>query len=190
MRVLAVLVIAATGCVRDPVPAACPGVAVGDLVITEIRGPQTGNDTLGTWIELYNASGGSLDLQGTKVRFRKKDGSSETDVIVRRSLTVAGNAYIVLGLFPDDATKPGYVDYGFSGDFHVGFLAAAAVDVEACGVKIDRASYDVLPTMGTYSLGGAPTADNNDLPTAWCTDSTMAATTYPGSPQHANTACP
>lgn len=185
MRLLAVLALAA--CARDPAPAECPDVAPGDLVVTEIRGPQSAGDTLGVWIELYSVN--AVDLKGTKVRFRKKDGSSETDVIVRRSLPAGAGQYVTLGLF-DDATKPAYVDYGMAADYHDSFLAAAAVDVEACGTRIDRAVYDVLPKMGTFSLGGPPSADANDLPANWCTDATMTGTTYPGTPQQANHACP
>ncbi|NVB84863.1 MAG: lamin tail domain-containing protein [Kofleriaceae bacterium] len=176
----------AAGCTRDPAPAECPDVAVGDLVVTEFRGPQSPDDALGTWVELYNASGASIDLEGTKLRFRKKDGSSEVPVIVRRSLPVAAGAYVVLGLVPDDATRPSHIDYGFSSDFHVGFLAAAAVDVEACGERIDRATYDVLPKTGTYSLGVTPpTADANDVPANWCTNATSE-----GTPKQANPTCP
>lgn len=176
----------AAGCTRDPAPAECPDVAVGDLVVTEFRGPQTPDDALGTWVELYNASSGSIDLEGVKIRFRKKDGSSEVPVIVRRSLPVAAGAYVVLGLVPDDASRPSNIDYGFASDFHVGFLAAAAVDVEACGERIDRATYDVLPKTGTYSLGVTPpTADDNDVPANWCTNATSE-----GTPKQANPTCP
>ena len=182
--------VAAAGCARDPAPAECPEVAVGELAVTEVRGPQTGADTLGTWIELYNASGRALDLRGLEVRFRKKDGSGETDVIVRRSVPMAAAAYVVLGLVADDATRPSYIDYGFAADYHDSFLAAAAVDVQACGLRIDRMTYDVLPRSGTYSLGGPPGADANDLPASWCTDATMVDTTFPGTPQHANLPCP
>lgn len=179
-----------TGCVRDPAPASCPELAVGDLALTEIRGPQN-QDALGAWVELYNTSTRTLDLEGLEIRFRKKDGSSETDVLVRRSLEVAAAGYVTLGVFADDTTRPDYIDYGMSSDFHTSFLAAAAVDVESCGVRIDRATYDVLPGMGTYSLGAMPpTADNNDLPINWCTDATNLAGTYPGTPRQANLACP
>lgn len=186
MRLLAVLALAA--CARDPAPAECPDVAPGDLVVTEIRGPQAAGDTLGVWVELYSAR--QVDLLGTKIRFRKKDGSTETDVIVRRSLPVAAGQYVTLGLYPDDDTRPAYIDYGMAGDYHESFLPAAAVDVEACGTLIDRAVYDVLPKMGTFSLGGPPSADTNDLPASWCTDATMDGTTYPGTPREPNIACP
>lgn len=185
MRLLGLFVALAVGCVRDPAPAECPAIGVGDLVVTEVRGPQKPEDALGVWIELYNASGATIDLEGTKIRFRKKDGSSEVPVIVRRSVTVAAGAYAVLGLVNDDATRPDYIDYGFATDFHQGFLPAAAVDVEACGTRIDRAVYDVLPDVGTYSLGVAPDETENDVPAAWCTNPTPE-----GTPGEANPPCP
>ena len=185
---LALALVVLVGCARDPAPAECPDVAVGDLVVTEIRGPQSAGDTLGVWIELYSVN--AIDLKGIKVRFRKKDGCCETDGLVRRSVPVGAGQYATLGLFPDDDSKPAYIDYGMAGDYNVSFLAAAAIDVEACGVRIDRAVYDSLPKMGTYSLGGAPSADNNDLPASWCTNAAMTGTDYPGTPQQANPECP
>lgn len=179
------LIALVVGCTRDPVPAECPDVVPGDLVVTEIRGPQSPEDAAGVWIELYNASGDTIDLEGTKVRFRKKDGSSEVPVLVRRSLPVAAGGYAVLGLVNDDDTRPAHIDYGFATDFHQGFLPAAAVDVEACGMRIERATYDVLPKTGTYSLGIAPNADDNDIPASWCVNATAE-----GTPQQANPPCP
>ena len=189
VRRLLVVSVLMVGCTRDPLAEKCPAVAAGDLAVTEIRGSQ-GQDALGTWIELYNAAASSMDLEGLEVRFRKKDGSSETDIFVRRPLVVAASGYVTLGVFADDATRPAYIDYGMSGDYHTSFLTAAAVDVESCGTRIDRVTYDVLPAMGTYSLGGPPSATANDLPVNWCTDATNLAGTYPGTPQQANIVCP
>ncbi len=175
---------------RDPAGAECPPLGEGDLVVTEIGGPQTGMDTLQPWIELYNASGATADLLGVKVRFRRPDGSDETDTIVRRSLTVAAGDYVVLGLDDDTQLEP-YLDYGIAGDFHASWPSAAAVDVEVCNLRIDRVQYSSLPRTGTYSLGARPpTAAANDLPAMWCTDTTTNAGSFPGTPQKANTACP
>lgn len=185
VRVIGLTVVLAVGCVRDPAPAECPSVDKGDLVITEFRGEQSPEDSNGIWVELYNASGTTVDLLGTKVRFRKKDGSSEVPILVRRSLTVLGGNYVTLGLSYDDDTKPASIDYGFAMDFHQGFLPAAAVDVEACGTLIDRATYDVLPKTGTYSLGVTPDANDNDNPANWCVNATPE-----GTPRQANPACP
>jgi hypothetical protein len=87
----------------------------------------------------------------------------------------------------DDTNLPTYINYGFLEDFHVGFLPAAAVDVEACGTRIDRAVYDVLPKAGTYSFGiSPPDADANDIPLNWC----VIADPLAGTPQQANPVCP
>jgi len=180
----------AMGCTRDPAEAVCPEIAEGDLVITEIGGPQTGNDLLREFVEIYNATGQTIDLLGIKVRFRRRDGSSEVQVLVRRPLPAAAGSYTVLGR-DDDLDLETYLDYGFAGDYKVTWLGAAAVDVEACGTQIDRAIYDSLPRTGTYSLGAMPpTGEANDLPANWCTDATMNASSFPGSPQQANAACP
>ena len=154
-------------------------------MVTEIRGPQ--DDALGAWVEVYNASGSSVDLEGIKVRFRKKDGSSETDVIVRRSLPAAAGSYTVLGLFLDDDTRPAYVDYGFVERLPelVARRPPRSMSTRAASA-IDRATYDSLPAMGTYSLGAKPpTADGNDFPTTWCTDATHGRHHVP---RHAPTA--
>ena len=188
VRVLRITIVAAfaVGCTRDPAPALCPEIATGELVVTEFRGPQTPEDNLGPWVELYNASSSTIDLEGLKVRFRRKDGSDEVPVIVRRSMDVAPGDYVVLGMVNDDATRPEFIDYGFLGDFHQSFLAAAAVDVERCSQLVDRAVYDVLPKVGTRSLGtNPPDANANDIPAEWC-EYDMSL----GTPQQPNPPCP
>jgi hypothetical protein len=172
------------GCVRDPI-GECPAIRKGDLVVTELRGPQTPEDPAGgVWIELVNTTSGTLELEALKIRFRRIDGSREIPVLVRRSVTVAAGAYVVLGLV-DDAQRPAHIDYGFANDHKQSWLAAAALDIEACGELIDRARYQNLPRTGTYSFGGEPSFDNNDDLTMWCTNSTSQ-----GTPQQANPPCP
>lgn len=183
----------AAACTREPEESLCPDIAPGDLIVTEVRGPQMPTDAVnGEWVELYNASGAAIDLIGLRIRFRRKDGSSEVSVIVRDNVTVAAGAYAVLGLFLNDGTRPAHVDYGFASDFKEGWLAAAAIDVESCGTRIDRATYDVLPKMGTFSFTGAmmPDADMNDDLRLWCTNGALSGATYPGSPRAANPPCP
>lgn len=181
--------LAPAACVREPAEAVCPELAPGDLVVTEIRGPQEIADPMGAWLELYNASGRAIDLVGIKIRFRRRDGSSEVPVLVRRTLDAAAGGYTVLGLF-DDEDPPPHVDYGFLGDYPETWLAAAFVDVETCGERIDRVVHDALPGLGTFSLGGAPDANRNDLPTSWCTDATQVGTVFPGTPGTQNIRCP
>ena len=195
MRVgsLAILSFCAIGCTRDPEEALCPDVAVGGLIVTEVRGPQTPVDAVnGEWIELFNASGKSVDLEGIRVRFRRKDGSSEIPILVRDTVNVAAGEYVVLGLFLNDENRPAHVNYGFAGDFTGAWLGAAAIDVETCGTRIDRATYDALPKTGSFSFTGAkpPDPNDNDDLRNWCTNGAMTGTAFPGSPQQANPPCP
>jgi hypothetical protein len=174
-----------SACVREPDPEVCPTLARGQLVITEIHGDPSPDDGTKPWIELFNASGSGTDLFGTRIRFRKLDGSSEVDVLVRRSLPAPAGSYTVLGL-DNDASLPAYMDYGFDVDYKVSWLSGAAVQVETCGALIDRADYSSLPNTGTFSLGTMPPdADMNDIAMSWCTD--PAAN---GTPKAANKPCP
>lgn len=165
---------------RDEATAICADVAAGDLVITEIHG-EAGSLP---WVEVYNASGKPLELEGGRVLFKKTDGTAEIDTLVRHSLAMAPGGYAVLGYVADEA-RPSFVDYGFAGDWHgAPWLASAAVDVEVCGTRIDRAQYSALPATGTYSLGAMPpTAAANDITASWCRDPA-------GTPQQANHPCP
>ena len=86
---LAAIPIAA--CTSDLEPEVCPSVGVGDLVVTEVRGNQSG--TYGEWIELWNAGGGAIDLRGLRVGLRELDGANPDLLIVRRSTTVAAGDF-------------------------------------------------------------------------------------------------
>ncbi len=189
-------------------PAICPDVAVGELVITELRGPQAGAalDTGGQWIELHNGSGADLDLLGLQLRPRTLGGDRQPRIIVRTSLVVAAGDYVVLGGVDDLEAPPATLDYNWYPDFTSDdrdsdsrldasdLFDVGALDVEACGVRIDRIVYPDLPGSGTYAFGPAPDATGNDTTTAWCTDVTddADATTVglPGTPGAANRPCP
>lgn len=190
MRLAGLCLLIASGCARDPIEAECPNLAEGQLVITEVRGPQMDDaDTLGSWVELFNDGGAPIDLQGITLRFRQLDGTGPIEVRVRRSVMIAPGGYAVLGRV-DDTMRPAHVDYGFLADFSVGFYTSAAIDVLACDERIDLVQYSALPRMGTYSLDGMPSAEENDKPASWCFDGTMAGATYPGTPKQPNIACP
>ena len=80
-------------CDRQPLETICPTLAPGDLVVTELRGPQSGADTYGQWIELYNASGASATLAGHTIQILRLDGGDDGVILVRdHNLTVAAGA--------------------------------------------------------------------------------------------------
>ena len=66
------------GCERDPLDVPCPDLGPDDLVVTEIHGPQTGEDRYGEWIEVYNPTGRAVDLTG--LRIEGPDGSMTEDL--------------------------------------------------------------------------------------------------------------
>ena len=183
------VLLAASGCVRDEESRICPDVAEGDLVVTEIGGPQSGEETLAPFFEIYNATSRTIDLEGLRFRLRKLDGNEAGTFIVRRGVTAEAGAYVTLGYAPD-AEPPAYVDYGFTADYHVSFPTSGAVDMSSCEVLVDRARFDDLPNKGTYSLGTQPpSAEANDNPIEWCTDDTANDGSFPGTPQRANPEC-
>jgi hypothetical protein len=204
--------IGSAACIREPLPEICPSVEVGELVISELRGPQVGDDSFGDYLEVYNAAGKTVDLQGLTVRLRSA-GGDEVEFFVRESVELAAESYAVIGPgLPDE--RPKWIDYGIGWDISGGdpdtneypqdFLndSSAFVELEACGELIDEAFYDngTLPTLGTLACGNAenpPSANANDDSEAgcWCIDSDDAdgqplfGVGLPGSPGGVNR-CP
>lgn len=207
----------ASGCSREPLPCLLE-LDEGDLVLTEIRGPQEGVDTRGEWFEIFNATDELLDLEGLRGELVNLKGSLEIDFIVRDSLAVPPGGYVVLGSLAD---PPPEVDYSFNADFAVDpsiedsdgtlvipqnvdsdpreLFANARVELWACNQRIDSVIFAELPALGTYSLDGAlaPDAEGNDDARRWCTNDAEAPTTgpqtelgLPGSPGEANPPCP
>lgn len=170
------LTAALTACVNDAAEAIGPSIEAGDLIITELRGPQTGSDDSGQFIEIYNASGGDLDLQGLVLEAFRLDGSSQTRILVRASLPVKAGRYATLG--PGAAAiQPTYVNYPMGNDlpsnlYSSGALDLYVVDDQGGKTQIDRLIYGGLPTVGSYSFGLVPPAAN-DTPGDWCTDTTL-----------------
>ncbi|MEM9487613.1 MAG: lamin tail domain-containing protein [Myxococcota bacterium] len=172
--VIVVASLAATivGCERDPLPAICPVLTAGDLVISEIRGSQSGPDTYRQWVEVFNASSAAVDLEGLALAIRRLDGSGAVRLLVRSTgVTVEPGGFAVLGDF-EIGTEPDYVDYGYRGDFDSDLYASAELRLEGCGTVVDDLVYRDLPTTGTWSLSGvsAPDAQRNDDQSQWCAD--------------------
>ncbi len=176
-----------TGCSRDALPDYCPVVEIGELVVSEIRGPQAGADAYGDFIEVYNAGPQLVNLQGMTLRLVAANGD-ELEFFVRDPLELAAGAYAAVGPGFQDQ-RPGWLDYSLGWDISGGDpetevyprdllrYDSAFVEIEACGRVIDRAFYafEGLPTGGTLACGNAstpPSADANDLSGegCWCID--------------------
>ena len=184
-------------CARDPIDVACPDLAAGDLVVTEIRGVQPPEPGYGEWIELYNSSTETVDLLGLRVHLtRLVDGTAAATILLHDGPVEAPpGAYLVLGAFPA-GEEPAYVAHGYGDDFTDGLPNGAAVDLYSCGVLVDRMIYRELPAKGTWSFSGAvdpPDGGMNDDEDAWCVDQTADADTETmgirGTPGEANIPC-
>jgi hypothetical protein len=187
------------GCTTDPLDIPCPALSAGDLVITEIHGPQSGEDRYGEWIEVFNASPAVVDLSGLSVSVIRLDGSSEERLLVRSTLSIASGAYAVFGKQLPGA-EPDYVNYGYLSDLSATnkkLPDSGAIEVSSCGERIDLVVYRNLPSKGSVILDGSidpPSAVANDDEINWCIDNTEDAMSETfgirGTPQEANPICP
>lgn len=184
------------GCSHEPIDIPCPDVSEGDLVVTEIHGPQSGDvDQYGEWVEVFNATGRTIDVAGLSVSFTKLDGSSKRAMFVRSPLTVEPGAYAVFGR-QVAGSEPSHVDYGYIADIDANLFDSAAVEITSCGEFVDLAVYRNLPTKGSLTLSGAispPTSAANDDEVNWCVDDREDENTEQmgvrGTPQEENPVC-
>lgn len=189
-------------CARAPGPEICPRIDAGDLVISELRGPQTGNDVVDQYIELYNASDRTIDLQGVVIRQIARNGDLH-ELLIRESFEVAAGDYVVIG--PQLEPKA-WVDYAAGSELGTGDLirtGSGFFEIESCDELIDEVEIDVnvLPSLGTLACGDGqtpPTATGNDYAPGgcWCVDAEAAEPDFqypgiglPGTPGSANR-CP
>ena len=185
-----------SGCTSDPLDISCPDVDVGDLVITEIHGPQTGEDAYGEWIEIYNASTRTIELSGLSVTVTRLDGSAQAKFLVRSATSIGPGAYAVFGK-QIAGDEPAHVDYGYISDLDSKLYDSGAVEVVSCGMRIDLMVYRNLPTKGSVVLDGSikpPTAEANDDEVNLCLDQTeddmSELSGIRGTPQEGNPVCP
>jgi hypothetical protein len=82
----------------------------GDLVVSELlANPAAVSDTVGEWLELYNATATSLDINGLVLR---DNGSNSHTIAAPTALLIDPGAYLVLGRNGDSAANGGYIpDY-------------------------------------------------------------------------------
>jgi hypothetical protein len=185
---------ALSGCEREPLDLECTELSSGDLVFSELRGWQTGTDTWGQWIELYNTTTGEISLAGTVLNIRNLDGSKDDDIVVRdRTLSVGGQSFVVLGRISDEL--PDHIDYGYEDDFSSNLHSDAILQLYACDEMVDQVVYHDLPSAGTLAFDGSLTLDavSNDNEADWCVDATEPPASpqvgLPGTPGEVNRPC-
>ncbi len=160
------------------------------LVINEIiQNPAAVSDTNGEWIEIYNPTGGAVDIDGWTIA----DDDFDSHTINNGGpLLVPANGLIVLGRNSDFATNGGVtVAYQYSGYF-LGNGSDEVVLLDGGGIEVDRVNYDngaTFPDPNGASMSLQSPALDNNVGANWCTASTPFGDGDLGTPGAAND-CP
>ncbi len=158
------------GCGREAVAemGACGDLAPGDLVITEVHANPDGSDGDGEYIELFNATGASLNLEGLTLATSRADGASpKSHRFVGGS--VDGEGYFVMGN-ASVGSMPGHVDYSYGGALGSLRNSDAVLSVRCGEVLIDQMRYERTVDGRALELDGrlAPDHELNDDLNNWC----------------------
>ncbi len=168
-------------------------LSTGDLVITELmNNPGAVPYYRGQWIEIYNASGGEVDLENLVV----SDGASQT-FTVSSSVTVAAGEYAVLAVRASSSENGGITpDYTYDiGDFSLS-SGTDTVEISFGATVFDTITYDNGTTFpdplgSSMSLNpSALDATSNDTGGNWCEAASTFGDGDYGTPGSANDACP
>jgi hypothetical protein len=168
----------------------------GDVVFSEMMvNPAVVDDEVGEWVELYNTSGGDIDIGGYSFRDDDVD-----DWVLAGPLVVAAHDFVVLCADMDPAANGGVpCDGYFLRDFRGGGLALANGEDELVltrpdGLEIDWLHYDdtwYTPAVGLGLDPGQLDGEVNDDPTWWCDQATITPPMVePGTPGGPNDPCP
>ncbi|MCO4769218.1 MAG: lamin tail domain-containing protein [Deltaproteobacteria bacterium] len=154
----------------------------GDFVVSEfLATPAAVTDPAGEWIELYNASGSTMNLNG----FELHDDGTDSHVI-NADIVLPAGARVVLMRNLDVSTNGGV----FGAYEYSGFTLSDTTDqvvLSFQGVEIDRFDYDLSnysPPLTGRALAwdpglGSPDPTLNDTASNWCGSSNPL--TVPGS---------
>ena len=130
------------------------------IVINEfIANPDSVFDSSGEWIELHNAGGSSIDLQGWTIG----DITNIPDTI-DVSLVVPAGGYVVLGVNANPATNGGVqVDFVYNSRVSLNQSGDQIRLRNAAGVMVDTVTYPAGAALAGIAVGLTdPTAENSD----------------------------
>lgn len=168
---------------------------VGEVIISEVFANPDGSDAGRDWIEFYNTTDVTLDLNGLIIEAHKTTGSMTDETIENDGcVSVAPGAYVVIG--GQGAAAEGVPTAATIGSatatlFYVSDLTLKLVS--ASGTILDETAGPFDPTSGaSYSLDPAQldATANNDL-NNWCvaTQSVPAELPLLGTPGSVNPIC-
>jgi hypothetical protein len=158
------------GCGREAIveAGACEDHGPGDLVITEVHANPDGSDGDGEYIELFNATGSSVDLEGLTLEAGRADGTSVKSHRFA-SGSVDSENYVVVGNASAES-MPGHVHYSYGEALGSLRNSDAAVSIRCGEMLIDRVLYERTFDGRALELDGrfAPDHELNDDSNRWC----------------------
>ncbi|MEM1324969.1 MAG: lamin tail domain-containing protein [Bacteroidota bacterium] len=164
---------------------------IGDLVITEfIANPAAVTDANGEWLEIYNATNSSIDIEGYVLRDDNDDAHT-----IATSVVIPAMDYVILGRNADQITNGGVVvDYEYD-DINLNNTTPDQIVLECNGTEIDRVNYNstdfAIENGASTSLNpDFLNATDNDNGENWCASTSTYGDGDLGTPGEANDACP
>ncbi len=157
------------------IPAACE--AVGSIIFTEImQNPDAVDDNFGEWFEIYNTTGGDIELQGWSI---VDDSHSlyEEGFVIPNSLIIPANGYLLFANNGNTGTNGGLPTPDYVYDY-VDLTLGNGTDgitIQCLGTIIDEVIWDngvtfPDPSGASMSLDVAMlNATDNDDGTNWTT---------------------
>ncbi len=169
-------------------------LVAGDLVITEVLfDPDAVGDGAGEWFEVYNTTGGTVDLEGLEIF--DTDATTKGELVtVSGSLVVQADSYTLFarydaagngGVSPDYAYGPSHTMQNASDEL---FLGNGTTTVDS--VAWDNGITFPDPTGASISLNsGVLDATANDDGLNWCAATSVFGDGDLGTPGAANDVC-
>jgi len=192
---------ATTNQVSVPGAGALPGAATimqrGDVLVTEfMKDPKSVSDTAGEWIELWNTTTRTVNIEGWWIL----DDGGDRHMLFNNAqgLYIPPRGYFVLGRKADPAVNGGVpVNYEYNG-FSLSNGEDEIILVSRGDVLVDEVRYDdgiFWPDDPGKSIGLDPRRtgpQTNDDPNSWCHGQTPISATNPdlGTPGARNDLCP
>ncbi len=179
-------------------------LSAGDLIITEIMiNPAAVLDSLGEYIEVFNNSGGEVDVEGLYFTNDSSRAAEVTSGVVVTSSVVADGDYFLIGASSDSVTNGGYspdatytwgagassFSVGNSGEI-IGMYSDSGETLLLDEVDFTDSTYFGTPVATSMSLDDIYLdADANDHGGHWCESTTALSGGDDGTPGAANDAC-
>ncbi len=168
----------------------CGSAQEGILVISEIMiDPAAVGDVNGEYIELYNASSTTIDLQGFRLTGDGADGFT-----IDQSLTVQPGKYLLLGTNPDTQSNGGLtLDYQYNYSSLILNNSGDSILIMSGMTVIDRVDYtSAWPYTSGVAMSLNPeylNAADNDDKNNWCLATSPYGAGDLGTPGQANDSC-